>query len=185
MKNDKLKKSIEAILFISGNSVSVSDLASTLNAKKEEVKQAVQNLKESLSGHGIVITESNDTYQMATDPNISSAVKKYLQSKLREKFTEASAETLAIIAYKQPISRAEIESIRGVNSQYILKLLQQRGLIEKTSSSSDARVILYQITHEFLHHLGIESIEELPDFEKISENITPELETMENTNQEN
>src|SRR3989338_4626250 len=149
---NNLKNAIEAILFVAGSPVSSNELAKILETPIEEVKVAIQELKEELRSRGIVITEANDTFQMTTNSSVSTQVKNYLQGQLREKLTEATIETLSVIAYKQPVSRAEIEAVRGVNSQYVLRLLLQRGLIEKTSSSTDARVLLYKTTHEFFHH---------------------------------
>ena len=98
-------------------------------------------------------------------------VKKFLSLELREKLTESAIETLGIILYKQPVSKSEIENIRGVNSQYILRLLLIRGLIEKIQSPSDKRMQLYKTTLEFMQHLGIKDIKELPDFEELTKAI--------------
>jgi segregation and condensation protein B len=104
-----------------------------------------------------------------------------MSSELREKLTDATVEVLAIIAYKQPVSKMEIEAIRGVNSQYSVRSLLMRGLIERIPNPSDARSYLYQITTEFLQHMGITSVKDLPEFEKLVEKIklpeTVKLET--------
>jgi segregation and condensation protein B len=100
---------------------------------------------------------------------------------LREKLTDASVETLAIIAYRQPISRAEIETIRGVNCQYSLRHRLIRGLIHKIPNPKDSRQLLYETTLEFLQHMGIGSIQELPEFEVLVEKIKlPETIALEN-----
>lgn len=166
-----LKKSIEAILFVAGSPVSLNELKKSLEVEEQDILNSIEELKIEMTDRGVILTESNKTYQLATHPDVSPYIKNYLQAQLREKLTEAALETLSIIAYKQPVSRAEIEAIRGVNCQYVLRLLSQRGLIEKTHSSTDARVLLYQTTHEFLHHLGLKDIKELPDFDEISKNI--------------
>ena len=171
MKN--IKQAIEAILFVAGSPVSTSELAKILKVSEEEIKNAVRELISDYERSGIVITEAQNSYQMATAAEVSSHIKNYLQAELREKLTETAVETLSIIAYKQPVARSEIEAIRGVNCQYILRLLAQRGLIEKTPKETDARIFLYSVTHEFLHHLGIKSVKELPDFEQITKNLNP------------
>ncbi|OGE84751.1 MAG: SMC-Scp complex subunit ScpB [Candidatus Doudnabacteria bacterium RIFCSPHIGHO2_02_FULL_46_11] len=178
MKNDeKLKKNMEAILFMAGNPVSISEIAKSLEIEETQAHTLLDQLQAEWQERGIVISHSGNSYQMVTSSEASPAVKNFIQAQLREKLTEAAVETLSIITYKQPVSKTEIESIRGVNSQYILKLLLQRGLIEKLASAADARVQLYQTTHEFLHHLGVKSLKELPDFEEIIKNITlPETE---------
>lgn len=174
MKNNK--KSLIAILFVAGNSVTTAELAKILEISEDEVASGIESVRPELEEFGLVITKSRDSFQMGTSAEVSTVVKNFIQAQLREKLTEAAIETLAIIAYKQPVSRAEIESIRGVNSQYILKLLLQRGLVEKIASKNDARVLLYQTTHEFLQHLGIKDMSELPSFEEIEKQMeTPEI----------
>jgi segregation and condensation protein B len=96
---------------------------------------------------------------------------------LREKLSDAALETLAVIAYRQPVSKAEIENIRGVNSQYTIRHLLIRGLIEKIGSQTDKRVQHYKTTLEFMQHLGLKDVNELPDFEELTKHIqmpTPE-----------
>lgn len=174
MKNNK--KSLIAILFVAGNPVTASALGKMLEKTAEEVTAEIESVRQDLENFGLVITKSGDSFQMGTSAEVSTVVKNFIQAQLREKLTEAAIETLAIIAYKQPVSRAEIESIRGVNSQYILKLLLQRGLVEKIASKNDARVLLYQTTHEFLQHLGIKDMSELPSFEDIEKQMEiPEI----------
>jgi chromosome segregation and condensation protein ScpB len=92
----------------------------------------------------------------------------FLNADLREALTDATIEVLAIIAYRQPISKAEIESIRGVNSQYSIRALLMRGLIEKVANPHDSRGAHYQVTTEFMQQLGITSIKDLPSFEEIA-----------------
>lgn len=178
MKNGK--KALIPILFVAGNPVSVSELSRLLEISAEEIADEIKVIEPELEKLGLVITKAatsgGASYQMSTAAEVSAVVKTFLQTQLREKLTEAAIETLAIIAYKQPVSRAEIESVRGVNSQYILKLLLQRGLVEKIPSKNDARVLLYQTTHEFLQHLGIKNISELPSFEEIEKKLeAPEI----------
>lgn len=174
--NKNNKKALLAILFVAGNPVTTAELSKFLEISEEEVDSEIEAVRTELEQFGLVITKMGSSYQMATAPEVSTVVKNFSQSQLREKLTEAAIETLAIVAYKQPVSRAEIESIRGVNSQYILKLLLQRGLVEKIPSKNDARVLLYQTTHEFLQHLGIKDTKELPSFEEIEKKLeTPEI----------
>ena len=120
---------------------------------------------------GIILLAHDNKLQLASNPDNSSMVKKFLALELREKLTDASLETLAIILYKQPVSKVEIENIRGVNSQYILRQLLIRGLVEKISSTADKRVHLYKTTLEFMQHLGIKNMKDLPDFEELTKNI--------------
>jgi hypothetical protein len=118
---------------------------------------------------------------MSTNPSNSTQVKNFLNADLREKLTDATVEVLGIIAYRQPISKAEIEAIRGVNSQYSLRTLLMRGLIEKTPNPQDSRSSLYQTTTEFLQHMGINSVNDLPEFEQLVAQIKlPETTALKN-----
>ncbi len=134
------------------------------------------------SGSGVVLLEAPEGFQLATNSSNSDLVKAFLNADLRESLTEATVEVLAIIAYRQPISKAEIEAIRGVNSQYSLRSLLMRGLIEKVPNPNDARGSMYKITTEFLMQLGITSVNDLPDFEELVSKIQlPETPALNNS----
>ena len=181
MESAILKGAIESILFVSHKNLGVKELSSMLGAEKPAVEQALAELTKEKEGSGVVILESNGKYQMATNSKNSTLVKNFLNAELREKLTEATLEVLAIISYRQPISKAEIEAIRGVNSQYSLRILLMRGLIEKIPNPKDQRSLLYQTTSEFLMHLGLTSVKELEAFEKVSGEVKlPETPNLEN-----
>ena len=174
---NNLDSQIESILFTAGRPVSLSELTKTLNQKKPEVKQAVEQLKQNLLQRGITLIEKDEKYQLVSSPENARTVGSFLVAEQREKLTDVAIETLAIITYKQPISRAEIEAIRGVNSQYILRQLLIRGLIEKATSEEDARRLVYKTTLDFMTHLGIKDMKDLPDFEELTKSVTlPEQE---------
>jgi len=166
-----LKSQILSILFVAGKPVSIKELAEILQIGQEEIKNAVEGLASENQESGIILLAHDNKLQLASNPDNSSMVKKFLALELREKLTDASLETLAIILYKQPVSKVEIENIRGVNSQYILRQLLIRGLVEKISSTADKRVHLYKTTLEFMQHLGIKNMKDLPDFEELTKNI--------------
>ncbi len=168
-----LKSLIESILFVAGRPVQLKELLKVTGKSQEEIEAAIAELKKERAASGILILEQNQSYLMSTNPANSPAVKDFLNAELREKLTDAAIETLAIITYKQPVSRAEIEAIRGVNSQYTLRLLMMRGLIERILSEKDSRVNLYRTTHEFLQHLGLRGLKDLPDFEELTAKIKP------------
>lgn len=178
-----LKSVLESILFIAGRPVSLTELAQATNQSKDEIKVALTELTLERQGSGVLVLEQNQSFLLSTNPDNAETVTAFLNTELREKLTDASIETLAIIAYKQPVSRAEIEAIRGVNSQYTLRLLLIRGLIEKETSAKDARVILYRTTHEFLQQLGLSSPADLPDFEDLTQKVKPpeDLQVVTNT----
>lgn len=168
-----IKAKIEALLFVSEKPVSAKELAGATGAKVEEVKQILAEMETERADSGIVILNNNDHYMLVSNPAASDMIKDFLNAELREKLSEASLETLAVISYKQPVSRAEIEAIRGVNSQYTLRLLTMRGLIEKAKSASDSRIQLYKTTHEFLQHMGLTNKNQLPDFEELTAKVKP------------
>lgn len=152
--------------------MTLKELSKILNTDATFIKQAVLELVQENASSGIILLAHNDKFQLSSNPDNSSEVKKFLSLELREKLTDAALETLAIILYKQPVSKAEIENIRGVNSQYIIRQLMIRGLIEKTASTTDKRMQLYKTTLEFMQHLGIKDMKELPEFEQLTRDIT-------------
>jgi segregation and condensation protein B len=168
---DKLKSQILSILFVASKPVSIKELTETLEIDETDIKQAIDEFVADNHSAGIIVLAHGDKLQLASNPDNSIQVKKFLSLELREKLTDAALETLAIILYKQPVSKAEIENIRGVNSQYTLRQLLIRGLIEKALSTSDKRVQNYKTTLEFMQHLGIKDMKELPDFEELTKNI--------------
>ncbi len=168
---DKLKSQILSILFVASKPISIKELADVLELSEDEIKQAVAGIVSENQTSGIILLSSGNKLQLSSNPDNSSIVKKFLSLELREKLTDAALETLAIILYRQPISKAEIENIRGVNSQYTLRHLLIRGLIEKIQSQSDRRSQLYKTTLEFMQHLGIKDMKDLPDFEELTRSI--------------
>lgn len=164
---DELKNKIESLLFVSSKPLTLKQLAKFTGANEAELTPILEELASERSKTGIVLLSAPDGYQLATNSQNSEMVKDFLNADLRESLTEATVEVLAIIGYRQPISKAEIESIRGVNSQYSVRALLMRGLIEKIPNPNDARGSLYQVTTEFLQQLGITSTAELPDFDEL------------------
>ncbi len=168
---NQLTSQIESLLFVSSKPLSIKQLAKFTGASNEEIAGALQELAQIRADSGVVLLDTGSEFQLATHSDNSNIVKDFLNSDLRESLTDATTEVLAIIAYRQPISKAEIESIRGVNSQYSIRALLMRGLIEKISNPQDSRSSLYQITTEFLQQLGLTSINDLPAFEDLVQNI--------------
>ena len=171
MEQKQLINTLEALLFVAGKPLRAKELAKIIEQEEAAVQAALTALAEAKKESGVILLDNNGEYQLATSSSYSTQVKNFLNAELREKLTDATVEVLAIIAYRQPISKAEIEAIRGVNSQYSLRNLLMRGLIEKIANPSDARSFLYQTTTEFLQHLGLASTKDLPEFEKLVEQI--------------
>ncbi|MGE5297612.1 MAG: SMC-Scp complex subunit ScpB [Acidobacteriaceae bacterium] len=172
MNQEKLESQILSILFASSKPVSIRELAETFEMEEKAVEEALIKLATKQEDSGINVLYLNGRAELSSNPDNSPQVKKFLSLELREKLTDAAMETLAIIVYRAPISKAEIENIRGVNSQYTLRHLLIRGLIEKAGSTEDKRLTLYKPTIELLQHLGIKNINELPDFEELTKNIS-------------
>jgi segregation and condensation protein B len=168
---EDLTSIIESILFVSAKPQSTADLARLLRSEEQEVLAALDALAKNKKDNGVVLLEAGGQWQLATNSKNSAAVRAFLNAELREKLTDATIETLAIVAYRQPISRTEIETIRGVNSQYSIRNLLIRGLIQKISNPLDNRQILYETSIEFLSHMGLSNNGELPDFESILQGL--------------
>lgn len=177
---NELSSQIESLLFVSNKPLTLKQLIKFTQSNEASVKQALEQIAASRNElSGVVLLKAPDGYQLATNSANSDLVKNFLNADLREALTEATIEVLAIIGYRQPISKAEIESIRGVNSQYSLRALLMRGLIEKIPNPGDGRGSMYQVTTEFLQHMGITSVNELPEFQELVAKIqlpeTPQI----------
>jgi len=181
MDLSKLKSQILSILFVASKPITLKELQEVLETPEDDIKTAVSELVAGNQTAGIIILAHNNKLQLTSNPDNSSPVKKFLSLELREKLTDAALETLAIILYRQPVSKTEIENIRGVNSQYTLRHLLIRGLIEKIQSPKDLRMQLYKTTLEFMQHLGIKDMRELPDFEELTKSIELPSTTIEKT----
>lgn len=166
-----LTTQIESLLFVSNKPLTIKQLAKITQASEEAVQAAAAELAQLRAGTGIVLLDAPDGLQLATNSQNSDLVKAFLNADLRENLTDATIEVLAIISYRQPISKAEIEAIRGVNSQYSLRALLMRGLIEKIPNPNDARGSVYVVTTEFLQQMGITSVDALPDFDDLVSKI--------------
>ena len=167
-----LKSQLESILFISSRVLKKSKLKDILGCSKEELEEAIVALKEDYAqrqgGLGLMI--DGDRIQLITAPENGEMVKNYLKDERSGELSRPSLETLTIIAYRGPITKAEIELIRGVNCSLILRNLLIRGLIVERHDSKKG-VPVYQLTFEFMRYLGIKELDELPDFEKLNKDL--------------
>ena len=165
----ELKHIIESILFLHGESISLERLAKLTKEKKEEVRSAMTSLRADYAGRGVVLLEKNGQFQFGTNPENRALVENFLKSEFTEELTKAALETLAIVAYKGPLTRAEVEYIRGVNASFMLRGLLMRGLVERRENPKDARSYLYEISFDFLKHFGLTGKDELPQFAELKE----------------
>ena len=167
---EKLMSQIESILFLSGEAVKIFRISKITGATKPEVENALLLLNEKYSGErsGIVILRKEEEAQMATSPENAEILEQLVKSEIQENLSRAGLEVLAIVAYRGPINRLEIEAIRGVNCSFTLRSLMMRGLLERIENPKDSRGYLYKISFDFLKKMGLERIDQLPDFETLS-----------------
>lgn len=168
MEIEKLKSIAESVLFISGEPVKIARIAKISGAAVPEVENAIMVLKAEYSHRGIIIIEKDKAIQMATHPENAEIISTLLKCEIQEGLSKAALEVLSIVAYRGPISRAEIEAIRGVNCSFTLRTLLMRGLLERTDNPKDNRAYLYGISFDFLKKMGLEKNQDLPDWEKLS-----------------
>ena len=176
-----LKGRIEAILFVAGEAVAVRDLARALQTGAKEIRETINNLKDEydFEQRGFILKRFGDKVQLATRPMYSGDVVRLLQPVQQQSLSQAAMETLAVVAYKQPVTRAEVEQIRGVKCDYSLQSLMLKGLIREAGRKDTiGRPILFCTTDEFLSHFGLEDLNGLPPMPQ-PENAEMEKETEE------
>ena len=160
-----LKGRIEAILFVAGEAVGIRDLAKALRIEEKELKMALKTIgsEYDYEQRGFMLKRFGDKVQLATRPLYSEDVLRLLQPVQQQSLSQAAMETLAVVAYKQPVTRAEVEQIRGVKCDYSLQSLMIKGLIQEAGRKDTiGRPILYATTDMFLSHFGIQGLEDLP-----------------------
>ncbi len=155
---------IEAIMLFKGEAMKISFLAKALEISEEDARGGIKILEEKLSGRGIILIQNNDEIMLSTAPQMGAVIEKLIKDELNKDLGKAGLETLAIVLYRGPISRSEINYIRGVNSNYILRNLEVRGLIERIDKGS-ARSVVYGPTFDLLSYMGISKVEDLPEYE--------------------
>ena len=162
---------MENILFAAGDSVEIDRVAQALGLDAQEMDAFLaREMEARRQGHGLVIMRFDDKIQLATRADCADTLYALFGEQTKEDLTRAMMETLAIIAYKQPVTRAEVEELRGVNSSYVLNSLAERGLIEEAGRKDVVgKPKLYRTGEAFLRHFGISSVEELPPVPKREE----------------
>lgn len=176
-KNSKLKSVLESVLLVAEKPVSARELSNVSGAMLSEIQKSLAELIENYKDHGMKIIKKGDYYSLVTDPQNAEAVARFLNEELRHDLSEPALETLSIITYKQPVTRIDIEEVRGVSSDQILRNLMIRGLIAEVGrKETPGRPILYGTTMEFLQYFGFKSEQEIPQFEAPeSKSTNPEL----------
>lgn len=165
MEINRIKATIEAILFAMGEAVDLNRIAKTINHDKETTKKIIYRMMDTYNNEdrGIQITQIGDSFQMCTKPDMYESIINLINFPQKHELTEVVLETLSIIAYKQPVTKVEIEAIRGVNSDHsVNKLIEYNLVCELGRMDAPGRPILFGTTQEFLRCFGLESLEELP-----------------------
>ncbi|HEY4510937.1 MAG TPA: SMC-Scp complex subunit ScpB [Candidatus Paceibacterota bacterium] len=166
-----LAKQIEAVLFFKGEPVKISDLAKMFGIHENEISEGLVSLEAKLKERGVCLMRNGDAVMLATAPETSPLIEKLQKEELSRELGKAATETLAIVLYRGPVTRADIDYMRGVNSTFILRSLLVRGLLERAQNPADQRGFIYKPSFELLSFLGITKSEELPDFAQAKEEM--------------
>lgn len=169
-----MKSALEAMMFVSGDLLSAKDASEVLGIGKNEAIELFHELKKEYDEdeRGIRIREVNNSFQFVTDESQEVYIRKLCTPVKVKRLSQAALEVLAIVAYKQPVTRGEIDSIRGIKCERVLDGLISKGLIKITGRSDGVgRPLLYGTTDEFLKKFGLETLSDLPDFDDYSEDI--------------
>lgn len=163
---------IEALLFFKGEPLSVNFLSQTLETSEGEIREGILALEHSLQAgkRGLVLVTKGEEVMLATTPNMSPVLEKLTKHELEKDLGKAALETLSLVLYRGPISQSSINHVRGVNSNYIVRSLLVRGLIEKTEDSTTHKTT-YRPTFELLSYMGVSKVEDLPEYTNTASTI--------------
>ena len=164
-------KKIQAILFFFGEPLSVKKLSEYANITINEAEEALTDLTNNLEESGLTVVREGNEIILGTNPELKNLIENITKEELGSNLARAALETLTITLYKNPISKREIDFIRGVNSSYIIRNLMIRGLIERTISKVGERSYFYKPTIDLLSYLGISKIEDLPHYKEFESEL--------------
>ena len=169
----ELKEIIKATLFVSGDGIQLNEFADKFGRDLEEIKTLVEQLKEEMSGEqGIHLITYSNKAQLSSNPKYAEAIASVLNPIREKALTKAAMQTLAIIAYKQPITRLEIENIRGVSADYAVQVLLENNMIEVVGRKDVVgKPLLFGTTEEFLKRFDLQDLQNLPDYDELLEKI--------------
>ena len=173
MNKQTLSEIIEGILFVNGNGVELKFIAEKLDVKLDDVKKAVEELKKKHTEEsGIQVITYKDKVQLTSNPKYSEQISLVLNPIKEKALTKAALETVAIIAYQQPITKAEIELVRGSSSDYAIQILLSHNMIEVVGrKDAVGKPLLFGTTDEFLKRFELQSLDDLPKYEELLEQI--------------
>ncbi len=162
-----LSSHIEAILFLKGEPVSLKELSRLTGKNESDIESAINELRTNLGERGITLVSEKDRHTLATSSEWSETMNKLAEESMNPEIGKSGLETLAVILYRSPVSRTEIDYIRGVNTSYTIRALLVRGLIERKPKPEDDRVWLYEPSLLLLEHLGVSKKEDIPEYEVV------------------
>lgn len=162
MSNVEVERSIEAILMVVDEPVSEITLAQVLERTVDEIEVALATLVSSYDNRGFTLKKIGGGWRFYSHPIFSAVVEKFVLDGQQSRLTQAALETLSVVAYRQPVSRARVSAIRGVNVEAVMKTLITRGLVEESGLEHETGAILYTTTSYFLERLGLNSLGDLP-----------------------
>ncbi len=168
--NKTMKSAIESMMFVWGEPLSVTDVADIFNTGKKEIYDCFKELQEEYEqeGRGIVIREVNKCFQFVTRKENLDYIERLCTPVRKKRLSQSALETLAIVAYRQPVTKGEIESIRGIRCDRVMEGLVKKGLVAEVGRADTVgRPILYGTTDEFLKQFGFETLKDLPEIEDI------------------
>ncbi|MFV9673772.1 MAG: SMC-Scp complex subunit ScpB [Anaerolineales bacterium] len=165
-----LNARIEALLFVSSELISIPQIANALDSSAREVEKSLEELDKLFVNRGIRLQRVSRSVQLITAPEISADVQRFLDLEETSRLSRAALEVLAIVAYQEPVTRPQIDAVRGVNSDSVMRTLLRHGLVDEVGrTDGPGRPFIYATTSDFLNHFGLISIEELPPLNLESE----------------
>jgi segregation and condensation protein B len=166
-KGDELAAALEALLFVASGPVAPSQLAEALGKNSNEVNSGLKRLEAILAANGgLALQWHKSKVQLTSSPEHGNLIEAFLGLEASSRLSRAALETLSIIAYKQPATRPQLDAIRGVNSDGVIKSLLSKGLIEEVGrAEGPGRPIMYDTTPDFLQHFGVNTLDDLPTLE--------------------
>ena len=164
-----IQANIEAILFAAGEPVEIKSLSTFFQKPSKEISVEIDKLSAQYldEKRGLQIIKKGNTIQLVSSAKFGDSVAKFLNKKLHEPLSNAALEVLSVIAYRGPVTRAQIEHIRGVNCSFTLRNLAIKGIVDRKENPADNRSYLYEVSFDFLKKSGLSSVEELPDYDEL------------------
>lgn len=162
---------IEAILFLEGQPMKIKKLAEILNKSEKDINSALETLEQKLENRGVKLVKKDNEVMLSTAPEASKICEEISKEEFNKDIGKAGLEVLSVVIYRSPLGRADIDYIRGVNSSFTLRNLLVRGLLERKTNPKDSRSYLYSPSFRFLQFLGVNNINNLPEYENFKKSI--------------